>query len=722
MAGYWWRGGLAGLLGAVVMLLMQAGPVHAYRFDGAVCRFDSVGSYIGTGPNARSLSNNAGVPGLNCPTLLKSQVFFYGDQVTNAATGVDAYRLNNDVFTRRGGTTYTPTDAHGRCRYVDKSASTGDYFVPLGTPEEWLAFTNNPPPGVRVMPCARAYTSDVDSNVADITGKYFFGPSSAIVGDRVGAFDGQSALRDRNRQEGRGDSFVDPRPRLAFVKDKPGQRDLHANVKLPYWRYHPAPRDAALNDWPPADSPYNAQTGVTSHTFTYSCAEDISIDYCKRWSFVGGAWACVGGYASRCGVKWKSWTETFDIKARAKDSDAVASGAPSWQIIAPRSKRVAGTARPNDSCCVVCSQIDANTCSCDSRACGGPPRITPVNGVCGAANHTTVAVQPAFSLCVSGNASAVAAAPAGTWAWTCAGRNTGTSANCMACRPGYVWTGSGCGLVQAGRCGAAVNTCNVGTVLNLPDSATHKLWTCVGVNGGANASCSSPYYTGTWTPGRCSTPCGPGTINFPTCSGGNGMCDPATRPASGGACNLGACPVSGCMRRSTLYGIGTTIYVTNCCGDLRQTTCLPTGNWTPVLCPSLCGCCSCFPPDTPALTVERGWQPISQIKVGEAVVTFDADGKRGAAIVRGQKITPDRKLRAINGVRISTRQKIQMADGSYKTVAELKLGDVLVNSDDKPEKIKTLVDLPGMHTVYNLVFDSHDTPFLAAGVRVKDWE
>ena len=53
---------------------------------------------------------------------------------------------------------------------------------------------------------------------------------------------------------------------------------------------------------------------------------------------------------------------------------------------------------------------------------------------------------------------------------------------------------------------------------------------------------------------------------------------------------------------------------------------------------------------------------------------------------------------------------------------ELKLGDVLVNSDDKPEKIKTLVDLPGMHTVYNLVFDSHDTPFLAAGVRVKDWE
>ena len=133
-------------------------------------------------------------------------------------------------------------------------------------------------------------------------------------------------------------------------------------------------------------------------------------------------------------------------------------------------------------------------------------------------------------------------------------------------------------------------------------------------------------------------------------------------------------------------------------------------------------CDSCFPPDTPALTVERGWQPISQIKVGEAVVTFGTDGKRGTAIVKAQQITPDRKLRMINGVRISTLQKVQLVDGSYKRVEALKLGDVLVNSDDKPEKIVTLVDLPGMHTVYNLVFDSHDTPFLAGGVRVKDWE
>ena len=776
MAGLLGRGGLAGGLVVAVMLLMGAGPVHAYRFEGKVCRFDSVGSYIGTGLNARSLSNAADVAGLNCPTNTIVAAGFVGNQTTNAATDVDAYRLNHEVFTRlggplpNGGTTNTPTDAFGRCRYVDMLSSTEDYFVPLGSAAEWLAFTDHPPAGVRVVPCAKAYTSDVNLNVADITGKYFFGPTSAIVGDRVGAFDGQSTLVVR-KVEGFSDWIAAPAvPPAPFVKDEAGQRDLYASIKLPYWRYTGNP---VFDTWPPASSP--AVPGMTSHTFAYSCVEDISIDYCKRWSFVAGAWACVGGYASRCGVKWKSWTETFDIKARALNSDV---SSPSWTVAS--STRVAGTARPSGACCVTCSQIDADTCSCDSSACAGPPRITPVVGLCGAANHTTVAVQPVFSLCVRGNASAVSAPAAGTWAWGCAGKNGGGSAACMACAPGYVWTGSGCGKVEAGVCGGAAWTCSVGSPFGGYVDATHRRWSCSGVYGGSNVTCADPLYTGTWTAGACSASCGPGTVNYPSCAGGNGLCNPATRPAFGGACNLGACAATTCPTATLLplakaaalsYGwvtaanlaaMDTCIPAYGDCpgffyfitgfpgatysvGDTAAVTTGPSGG---SICAEiqnfgfLChkfpdghvdwfmsswsrtdgGCGSCFPPDTPALTVERGWQPISQIKVGEAVVTFAADGKRGTAVVKGQQVTPNRKLRMINGVRISSLQKVQLADGTYKRVEALKRGDVLVNSDDKPEKIKTLVDLPGMHTVYNLVFDSHDTPFLAGGVRVKDWE
>lgn len=41
-------------------------------------------------------------------------------------------------------------------------------------------------------------------------------------------------------------------------------------------------------------------------------------------------------------------------------------------------------------------------------------------------------------------------------------------------------------------CGAAVNTCSVGTFVDLADSASLSLWSCAGLSGGATVSCSAP--------------------------------------------------------------------------------------------------------------------------------------------------------------------------------------------------------------------------------------
>jgi hypothetical protein len=54
----------------------------------------------------------------------------------------------------------------------------------------------------------------------------------------------------------------------------------------------------------------------------------------------------------------------------------------------------------------------------------------PVNGTCGSANGAIFTVVPSANLCAVGTASTVSGA--GPFAWTCAGSNGGTTANCAA--------------------------------------------------------------------------------------------------------------------------------------------------------------------------------------------------------------------------------------------------------------------------------------------------
>jgi hypothetical protein len=98
------------------------------------------------------------------------------------------------------------------------------------------------------------------------------------------------------------------------------------------------------------------------------------------------------------------------------------------------------------------------------------------------------------------------------------------------------------GSWTAGGCSA---TCGGGTI---------QAPTCSGGDGQCDPSTMPAYGqacntqscdTGSWVAGTCSATCGGGTILPPTCSGGDGLCDPSTKPASGQSCNTQACPQNG---------------------------------------------------------------------------------------------------------------------------------------------------------------------------------
>lgn len=110
----------------------------------------------------------------------------------------------------------------------------------------------------------------------------------------------------------------------------------------------------------------------------------------------------------------------------------------------------------------------------------------PLAGVCGSANGIGVTSAPTANLCAAGMASTVTGS--GPFNWTCT--NNGVAAQCSA------------PLREAAACGSAngmnfttapaTNLCSVGTASTVTGNGPFT-WTCAGIGGGSNASCSAGY-------------------------------------------------------------------------------------------------------------------------------------------------------------------------------------------------------------------------------------
>src|ERR1700730_17338101 len=113
----------------------------------------------------------------------------------------------------------------------------------------------------------------------------------------------------------------------------------------------------------------------------------------------------------------------------------------------------------------------------------------PVNGQCGPANGVAVTSAPTTNLCSAGTTSSVTGS--GPWAWSCLGSNGGTNASCSAPLKLTVVNGQ-CGSSNGASLTSVptTNLCSTGTASSVTGSGPWA-WNCAGSNGGTTAQCSA---------------------------------------------------------------------------------------------------------------------------------------------------------------------------------------------------------------------------------------
>jgi prepilin-type N-terminal cleavage/methylation domain-containing protein len=120
-----------------------------------------------------------------------------------------------------------------------------------------------------------------------------------------------------------------------------------------------------------------------------------------------------------------------------------------------------------------------------TASCTASRNNTPVNGVCGTSNGSNFYSIPSSNLCTAGTPSSVGGS--GPWTWTCNGLYGGTTANCSA----NLSVNGVCGSKNnkyATSTPAGTQACTAGSIIGMTGSYS---WSCAGQNGGTSPSCAT---------------------------------------------------------------------------------------------------------------------------------------------------------------------------------------------------------------------------------------
>ncbi|MGE3623650.1 MAG: cellulase family glycosylhydrolase [Bdellovibrionales bacterium] len=150
-----------------------------------------------------------------------------------------------------------------------------------------------------------------------------------------------------------------------------------------------------------------------------------------------------------------------------------------------------------------------------------PPANTTINGTCGSSSGSSFTSAPATNLCSAGSASTVSGS--GPWSWSCNGSNGGSSASCSATLRINAACGSSNGASFASK--PTTDLCSAGNASAVSGSGPWT-WSCAGINGGSNVSCSAKLIVN----GMCGAAAGTGSTTRPS----NNLCSQGTASSVSG--------------------------------------------------------------------------------------------------------------------------------------------------------------------------------------------
>ena len=127
----------------------------------------------------------------------------------------------------------------------------------------------------------------------------------------------------------------------------------------------------------------------------------------------------------------------------------------------------------------------------------------------------------------------------------------------------------------------------------------------------------------------------------------------------------------------------------------------------------------CFTAETPILMSDGTYKPIAEIKIGEEVMAFEGLGELQPRKVTQTFITPNRKVVQLGNIKVTLAHHFLQPDGSFETLENIDVNDFLVGVTGKLIPHPGIQPVEGEHTVYNFTVEGLHT-YVAGDYRVHN--
>ncbi len=127
----------------------------------------------------------------------------------------------------------------------------------------------------------------------------------------------------------------------------------------------------------------------------------------------------------------------------------------------------------------------------------------------------------------------------------------------------------------------------------------------------------------------------------------------------------------------------------------------------------------CFTEDVPVRMADGTPKPISEVKIGDYVRSFDENGLIGANRVIHLHVRRNAEVYDLGGIGVTATHPFLSSDGVFRPIGSFAEGDLLVRDSGEFSPVPKLVKRPELQDVYNLTVEGTHT-YIAGGWRVHN--